>query len=161
MDYQGIALLITTATTSVATLVGLWVTIHNIRRNEKIKIKISVMEGVNILNSPIYDEHKLYNSVNIVNTGQIVVNITKVGSVNYKNNGHGIFANSMIGGVKTLKYDDAYDCIGEVGESAKEVAYYYVQLRNGKTYKKYMKPRIMVWFWEAVNKIKFKRVKKR
>ena len=150
-DYQGLALLIATIATSIATLAGVWSTVHNMRRKERVKLKISVQRGINILNSPTHNERKKYTAINVVNLGQVTIRIIKAGEVYADHAGSAIFSDSMRN-LTELKYDEATDFVAEDGKREKP-AYYYIQLRNGKTYKRYIQPRLWVWLRQLLHRL--------
>jgi hypothetical protein len=152
-NFQGIALIITTATTSIGTLAGVWSTVHHIRRNEKIKLKVSASEGVAILHGePTYDPKKRYTVINTVNIGQVSVKIVKAGAVYSNVIGGAIFSESMINGIQSLDHDQAIDFSAEETKKDYKVAYYYVEIRNGKKYKVYNQPRLWVWVRNVLHK---------
>jgi hypothetical protein len=155
-DLQGIALIITTATTSIGTFWGIYQSVQANRREELARVKLEVREGQRIIGGePLYSREALYTSVRVINRSKRKIKISSAGLSLLNIDGGMVFADS----IRQTHIIEPYEAVDihakETPEDAKpKVAYYYVSLTTGETFRLYVTPRLWVWCRGILHKIR-------
>lgn len=151
-----VTLLIGTIATSAGTIFGIGLSIYTLTRKEAQAFKIDVHENRMLVNpAPGYDAKKRYTNLRVINIGGRPLRISSVGYALLNYEAGGIFSESVNNSGAIIEVDGVHDYLGdETGRSKKKISYYYATSLTGKTKKKYMVPRVYVWFRDSLHKTK-------